>query len=174
MTRHTLSFKSILPAVLLVVLSASAATAQKPGRGGHGDDGKREENEQGDDKREKKDKKDKQDKHDRQDIKIGGYFNDHQRVVIRDYYGTEYRAGRCPPGLAKKNNGCMPPGQAKKWAMGRPLSRDVEYYPVPRSLINGLGVPPTGYRYVRVSNDVLLLALGTNLIVDAIQGSGRP
>ncbi|HEX8413322.1 MAG TPA: hypothetical protein VF637_05480 [Sphingomicrobium sp.] len=23
-------------------------------------------------------------------------------------------AGRCPPGLAKKNNGCMAPGQAKK------------------------------------------------------------
>lgn len=25
-----------------------------------------------------------------------------------------YGAGGCPPGLAKKNNGCMPPGQAKK------------------------------------------------------------
>jgi hypothetical protein len=25
-----------------------------------------------------------------------------------------YGAGGCPPGLAKKNNGCMPPGQARK------------------------------------------------------------
>jgi hypothetical protein len=25
-----------------------------------------------------------------------------------------YGGGGCPPGLAKKNNGCMPPGQAKK------------------------------------------------------------
>jgi hypothetical protein len=25
-----------------------------------------------------------------------------------------YGAGACPPGLAKKNNGCLPPGQAKK------------------------------------------------------------
>jgi hypothetical protein len=25
-----------------------------------------------------------------------------------------YGAGGCPPGLAKKNNGCRPPGQAKK------------------------------------------------------------
>ena len=25
-----------------------------------------------------------------------------------------YGAGGCPPGLLKKNNGCMPPGQAKK------------------------------------------------------------
>jgi hypothetical protein len=28
------------------------------------------------------------------------------------HYG--YGMGGCPPGLAKKNNGCMPPGQAKK------------------------------------------------------------
>ena len=25
-----------------------------------------------------------------------------------------YGIGGCPPGLAKKNNGCLPPGQAKK------------------------------------------------------------
>ena len=25
-----------------------------------------------------------------------------------------YGLGGCPPGLAKKNNGCLPPGQAKK------------------------------------------------------------
>jgi len=25
-----------------------------------------------------------------------------------------YGAGGCPPGLAKKHNGCMPPGQARK------------------------------------------------------------
>jgi hypothetical protein len=29
-----------------------------------------------------------------------------------DAYG--YGVGGCPPGLAKKHNGCMPPGQAKK------------------------------------------------------------
>jgi len=29
-----------------------------------------------------------------------------------DAYG--YGAGGCPPGLAKKHNGCMPPGQARK------------------------------------------------------------
>ena len=39
-----------------------------------------------------------------------GYANDdHGRG---DLYG--YGAGGCPPGLAKKHNGCMPPGQAKK------------------------------------------------------------
>jgi hypothetical protein len=30
-----------------------------------------------------------------------------------------YGAGGCPPGLAKKHNGCMPPGQAKKLYRGQ-------------------------------------------------------
>lgn len=38
-------------------------------------------------------------------------------------YGLEgpvgYGAGGCPPGLAKKHNGCMPPGQAKKLLRGQ-------------------------------------------------------
>lgn len=30
------------------------------------------------------------------------------------HHGNHVSMGHCPPGLAKKNNGCMPPGQAKK------------------------------------------------------------
>jgi len=29
-------------------------------------------------------------------------------------HGDHASMGHCPPGLAKKNNGCLPPGQAKK------------------------------------------------------------
>jgi len=32
----------------------------------------------------------------------------------KSYSSYGYGMGNCPPGLAKKNNGCMPPGQAKK------------------------------------------------------------
>ena len=32
---------------------------------------------------------------------------------LRRVYAFDTRGG-CPPGLAKKNNGCLPPGQAKK------------------------------------------------------------
>src|SRR5688572_1680078 len=56
------------------------------------------------------------------------HFDDKHRVVLRQYYQEEFRGGRCPPGLAKKNNGCLPPGQAKKWQYGRPLPRDVVHY----------------------------------------------
>jgi len=36
-------------------------------------------------------------------------------------YDSDYGYGRggCPPGLAKKHNGCMPPGQAKKLYRGQ-------------------------------------------------------
>ena len=34
-------------------------------------------------------------------------------------YAYGYGEGGCPHGLAKKHNGCMPPGQAKKLARGQ-------------------------------------------------------
>lgn len=103
----------------------------------------------------------------------GGYFVDQHRVHVREYYSQHYNGRNCPPGLAKKNNGCMPPGQAKKWQVGRPLPRDVVYYSVPQPLVVQLGEPRAGHRYVRVAGDILLIAVGTGMVVDAIQDLGR-
>jgi Ni/Co efflux regulator RcnB len=102
------------------------------------------------------------------------HFRDEHRVAVREYYQHEFEAGkRCPPGLAKKHNGCMPPGQAKKWHMGRPLPRDVVYYAVPHELEVRIGIPPAGYKYVRVASDILMIAAGTGIVADAIQDLGR-
>lgn len=103
------------------------------------------------------------------EIRIGGYFGEDQRRAAHDYYGGQQAKGHCPPGLAKKNNGCMPPGQAKKWARGQPLPGDVVFYPLPREVSVRIGVPPAGYKYVRVANDILLIAIGTRMVVDAIE-----
>src|SRR5215475_439669 len=40
-----------------------------------------------------------------------GHFTAERRGYVRSYYEEEFRGGHCPPGLAKKHNGCMPPGQ---------------------------------------------------------------
>ncbi len=40
-------------------------------------------------------------------------FGDRDREAAREYFAHKYGRGNCPPGLAKKNNGCLPPGQAK-------------------------------------------------------------
>ncbi len=113
------------------------------------------------------------DKHNRGEVRPREYFGERQRIVVHHYYEEQYRGGRCPPGLAKKHNGCMPPGQAKKWAIGRPLPQDVHYYEVPSSLVVQIGPPPSGYRYVRVATDILLIAVGSGMVVDAIQDLGR-
>ena len=95
------------------------------------------------------------------------------RTAVFGYYRPLYAAGNCPPGLAKKNNGCLPPGQAKKlWAVGQPLPTGVAYYPLPGVLLGQLTPAPSGYEYVRVANDVLMMAIGTRLIVGAIADLG--
>jgi hypothetical protein len=110
------------------------------------------------------------DKHKGKDGDHQKYFTDDKRTVINNYYSGQYKHGKgCPPGLAKKHNGCMPPGQAKKWAVGKPLPADVVYYPLPSSLVVQLGPPPPHHKYVRVAQDILLLATGTGMVVDAVQ-----
>ena len=97
-------------------------------------------------------------------------FADRDRDVVRRYYVQSYGTGDCPPGLAKKNNGCLPPGQAKKrYVIGQPLAPTVVANPLPRVLVERLGPAPAGYEYVMVDGDVLKLAVGTRLVVDAIR-----
>lgn len=108
------------------------------------------------------------------EIPVGAYFQDRHRQAVLQYYGGQQAKGRCPPGLAKKNNGCMPPGQAKKWSRGQPLPASLIQYPVPRRVISQIGPPPPGYKYVRVANDLLLVTLGTMMVVDAIEDLMRP
>ncbi|HKU99032.1 MAG TPA: hypothetical protein VJR58_27315 [Vineibacter sp.] len=95
------------------------------------------------------------------------------QFTIRQYFGQQFSSGHCPPGLAKKNNGCLPPGQAKKWGMGRPLPGGLPYYPLPGDLLARLLPPPAGYQYIRIANDVLLMATGSRMIVDAVSDLGR-
>jgi Ni/Co efflux regulator RcnB len=110
-------------------------------------------------------------KRERKDIQPGTYFNDQQRTVVRQYYVQNYSGGKkCPPGLAKKNNGCMPPGQARNWAVGQPIPRNVTTYAVPQPVILQLPPAPYGYRYTRIGGDIVLVQQQNNLIVDIIQG----
>ena len=94
---------------------------------------------------------------------------DRDRTVVYQYYRSEYSAGRCPPGLAKKGNGCLPPGQAKKlWVVGQPLPPAVIYEPVPRAVVQQLAPVPPGYDYVRVDNDVLLMDMTNRMVADVV------
>jgi Ni/Co efflux regulator RcnB len=149
------------------ILLIGPAIADKPSWAGGGKGSKDERMDRRDEQRgERRDK-------DGPSVGTRSHFEERHRVIVRDYYAEQFRGGRCPPGLAKKHNGCMPPGQAKKWQLGRPLPPDVTYYEVPQPLVVQIGVPPSGYRYVRVASDILMIAVGTGMVVDAIQDLGR-
>lgn len=110
--------------------------------------------------------------HQREDI-AEHYFTNNHRYLIRDYYDQQYRSGQCPPGLSKKHNSCQPPGRAKRWHIGRPLPRDVVYFDLPPIVHQQLGYPPAGHRFVRVAGDILLIAIGSGLVIDAITDLSR-
>jgi hypothetical protein len=138
-----------IAALALALIAASALAGGKgkgkgkPEKGGGGDDG----------------------------VDVAIRFTSDQRSGYHDWYVQQYGGGHCPPGLAKKHNGCLPPGQAKKrYAIGQPLPAGIVIGPIPSSLAVILGPAPRGHRYGIVDGDVVKLAVGTLLVVDAIQG----
>ena len=63
-----------------------------------------------------------------------------------------YGAGGCPPGLAKKNPQCMPPGQAKKlYGVGQRLplgyGSPYAYNQIPYDVRSRYGLNPAGSYY---------------------------
>lgn len=174
--------------LLSLLLISSTVLADKPewaGRGKHGgrDEGRGQERDRRDDDRDhERERRDYYQQRDRPQaysqpqvgvqIRMGGYFDDRRRGEVDNYYREQYRGGRCPPGLAKKNNGCLPPGQARQWGMGKPLPREVAYYPVEPAVQVRLGTPPAGHEFIRVASDILLVAVGTGMVIDAIQDLG--
>ncbi len=57
----------------------------------------------------------------------------------------------------------------RRYTIGRQLPRDVIFYEAPQTIVRDFGPPPHGYRYVRVSNDILLISVITGLVLDALQ-----
>lgn len=101
----------------------------------------------------------------RQDDRVLISLDDDRHALVRSHL-QPYYVKHCPPGLAKKHNGCLPPGQAKKlYTIGQPLRAD--YWPVPQEVMSYLPAAPVGTRYVWVDRDVLLISEATKKVLDA-------
>jgi len=117
----------------------------------------------------KHDKHEKQHRHDDDHVQVhpGAYFTEGHREFAHRYYVEHYGDGRhCPPGLAKKHNGCMPPGHARNWVVGQPLPPGVVVYAVPQPVLVQLPPAPVGYQYSRVGADITLMK--GNMVVDVM------
>lgn len=101
------------------------------------------------------------------------FFGDRHETIVRDFYNAQIRAGTCPIGFAKKDDGCEPPRHLRSWEVGKPLPANAIRFDLPAVLVAKLGKPPSGYRYVRVVGDILLVSNRTKLVVDGILNLGR-
>jgi Ni/Co efflux regulator RcnB len=95
-------------------------------------------------------------------------FNDRYRGIAHDYYRRAYTGDRCPPGMSRRGPTCVP-SHARSWRRGHVLPAGVVYYDLPARLLVQLPAAPVGHRYVRVGGDILMLAVGTGLVVEALQ-----
>jgi hypothetical protein len=84
-----------------------------------------------------------------------GKHGAHSQQVYGGQYG--YQQGGCPRGLAKKNNGCLPPGQAKKLGMGQRYAQSYgydryAYNQIPYDLRQQYGLDPANQYYYDQGN----------------------
>jgi len=83
-------------------------------------------------------------------------------------YGGRYGANDCPPGLAKKNNGCLPPGQARRtFAQGQRIPNGYNYYTpygnIPVNYRDQYGLDDD-YRYIYRDNYIYEVDPTTSLV----------
>ena len=87
------------------LLAAAAVAPAFADKGGHGHGGGHDDRDGGD-----------------RIVLVQPHHRHDDRVVIRDR--DDFRS--CPPGLARKHNGCLPPGQARNRDRDRDHDRDRE------------------------------------------------
>ena len=99
----------------------------------------------------------------------GGHGHDRNQMerhdrFDRDVRGEHHRHG-CPPGLAKKHNGCLPPGQAWRIGQRAPWNSDryVDYNSLP-SYYRDRYPDTSGQRYYYEGNRVYTVDPATRLI----------
>lgn len=136
---------------LALVLSVSTVHADKPSHAGK-------------EKKEKKQKHQKKQKHKKEHKK---HFSSHEKGDIQKYYHN------LPRGLAKKlrRTGELPRGWEKKVSVGQAIPNEYLQYasPVPYELETQLSVGPIGSKLLQLSDRVIRVEAGTNMILDAIK-----
>ena len=74
-------------------------------------------------------------------------IGDRDRSAVACHYREEFARGNCPPGLTKKDNGCLPPGQAKKmWVVGQPPAASRGLLPASAAALHPADATASGLR----------------------------
>jgi hypothetical protein len=81
-------------------------------------------------------------------------------------YSMRWGANACPPGLAKRDNGCMPPGQVVRWTRGARIPHGYAYTSydrIPVRYRERYSLSPN-YNYVYRDNRIYVVDRRTSLI----------
>lgn len=97
------------------------------------------------------------------------------RTNIRTTRGPNYGVNVCPPGLAAKLNGCLPPGQARKiFDLGQRIPRGYGFYTpfndIPLAYRNQIPpvYPDRDFDYIYRGNTIYVVDPATRLVSDII------
>lgn len=146
-----MNLNKTLAAALLAAFAAVPAFADKGGHGnGHGRD------------------------MDREHGRVAQLDQREDRRDARDTFAERHAGRDCPPGLDKKDNGCMAPGLVKhdtrRVIVGQALPR-TGVRTVPRAMLRDLPAARPGYRYAVVDNQVVLVSR-RNTVVNILRNTG--
>jgi hypothetical protein len=94
------------------------------------------------------------------------------RTVVRTKAGNRYGANACPPGLAAKGNGCLPPGQARKlFNVGQRIPTGYNFYTpygdLPLAYRDQYGLTD-GYQYIHRDQSLYVVDPRTSLVTRII------
>ena len=104
-----------------------------------------------------------------------GYGKSAKHGIYQGHATANFWGNRnCPPGLAKKNNGCLPPGQANRlFREGQRLPSGYNYYTdynnIPMQYRNQYSLDPNN-RYIYRDNSIYVVDPRTS-VVERIIGS---
>ena len=97
-------------------------------------------------------------------------FTTEQRGAAQGWY-VEIRPRQVPAGPREEGERLPPPGPGEEALRGRAAPRPgCHVRPGSPELSVRIGGPPEGYLYVTLDGDLVKLAVGTLLVVDAIDG----
>ena len=120
MKPFTPKMKCALALVIGGILAVGPVMADKPSWAGVGKGGKDERMDRRDVERADRRDDDKKSRRDRDgsSAEKRGHFEDRHRVIVHEYYAEQFRGGRCPPGLAKKQTDACPRARRRNGSLG--------------------------------------------------------
>ncbi len=176
--------KKMMMGTLIAALTAGLAMADKPEHAGKGKKAKYEHYENAQyraEKRYEREEKRSEEYYERskkryekaKERKKKHYEKAKKRFDREDDNRIHHYYGNLPRGLQKKlrREGQLPPGWQKYVQVGKPMPLEYLQYaqPVPQELSSQISVGPIGTKLLQLSDRVIRIEAGTNMVLDAIR-----